>query len=264
MKSILAFLILLFVGERARAVNPVWVAQDKKLIHQVNSLVKASPTTVERYFEKSIIESHNLGFGWKSRKTGIGGGYISIDATFYYRNDTLISYVIYPKLPNKPELKGRYTQWYSLSFSVTSTGITPFRHNGAALQKPLSTDSKLYTPKVATAATAAYMSPESGLAYGDYGGYGMTMLQNREAFTKIQEGLSAAQVLLIMHSVNPASRLTAIEYYLGHKKLFTDQARIEQWIETVFRELPEVESINGCIGGKYNARALVAKFTKAD
>ncbi|OON67178.1 hypothetical protein [Hymenobacter sp. CRA2] len=261
---LLYLLLFISVSLPSSAANPEWVAQDKKIINEVTSLLKASPRTVERYFEKGIESGHNLGFGWRSRDAAIGGGYISIKAALYYYNGSLVSYTVYPGLPREQELKSKYVQWYSAGFKVSSAGVAPFRYNGALMQKPLSALVKPPTSQVATKAVVEYMSPESGLEYGDYGGYGMTMLQNREAFTQIQKGLSLEQVLLVMHSINPASRLTAIEYYLKNKELFTNRPQIEQWVETVFRELPEVESIDGCIGGKYNAKELVAKFTKTE
>ncbi|MCB2377952.1 hypothetical protein LGH70_10195 [Hymenobacter sp. BT635] len=237
---------------------------DKKIIDEVNSVVKASPRAVERYFIKRLREADNLGFGWKVRGSAVGGGYISIKAKFYYRNDTLVSYSVFPELPDESKLKNTYANWYAPAFIVDSIEIKPFRYNDALLSTPLATYHEPYSSTSMTKAIAAYMSPESGLEYGTYGGYSSSMLQNRKNFTNLQDSLSSGQVLLMMHAVNPASRLTAIEYYLKNKKLFTNQPHIEQWIETVFRELPEVKSLQGCMGGMYNARMLVSWYSSIE
>lgn len=260
---VLHLLFLLLLSVPALAINPLWVRMDKKIISEVSAVIKASPATAERYFVKGSRDVHNLGFGWKSKDGAVGGGYISIRATFYYRNDTLISYTVYPRFPDEPALKSTYAKLYAPSFSIDSKGLSPFYYNDAALSKPLSTYREPYLSGSAPKAIRKYMSPESGLEYGDYGGFALSMLQNRKNFIELQDSISTEQVFLMMHAVNPASRLTAIEYYLSNKKLFSNQPQIEQWMETVFQELPEVESMQGCIGGTYNARALVAKFSKA-
>ncbi len=256
-------LFFLFLSLPVLAINSLWVRKDKKIIGEVNAVIKTSPAAVERYFVKGSPNVHNLGFGWTSKEGAVGGRYISLQATFYYRNDTLISYTVYPRFPDEPTLKRTYAAWYAPSFRVDLKEVSPFYYNDAALRKPLSTYREPYLVGSAPEAIRKYMSPASGLDYGDYGGVAFTMLQNRKNFVAIQDSLSPEKVFLLMHAVNPASRLTAIEYYLMHKYLFSNQPQMAHWIETVFQELPEVESIQGCIGGTYNARASVAKFSQA-
>lgn len=255
-------LFLLFLSLPVLAINPQWVKMDKKMIAEVNAITKATPAITERYFAKNVREGHNLGFGWRSRELAVYGGYTSVYATFYYRNDSLVSYVIQPNLPNEPTLKKAYITWYAPSFRVNPGRLNPFYFNKAVLSKPLPAYQKLYTVQAASQAIINYMSPESGVVYGYAGGESPQILENRASFINIQNNLPLEQVILLMYASNPASRLTAIEYYLKNKKLFSNQARIEQWIETVLQELPEVESLQGCIGGKYNARELVGMFTE--
>ena len=57
------------------------------------------------------------------------------------------------------------------------------------------------------------MSPASGLYYGGRGGFSMNLLQNRELFMGLENKLTKELVIQLMYSINPASRLTAIEYY---------------------------------------------------
>ncbi|MGI4737052.1 MAG: hypothetical protein ACRYG7_17920 [Janthinobacterium lividum] len=266
--ALLHLFLLLTASLPTLAINPLWVKLDKKVIEEVSAVVKANPATAEQYFLKPSGTAHhlrrvyNLGFGWKAKETAAYGGYISILATFYYHNDSLLSYTVHPELPDEVELRSTYAKWYATSFRVAPTEVLPFYYNKYLLSKPLPTYKGPYTARIATEAVATYMSPESGLVYGHYGGEALTMLQNRRCFTTLQDSLSPEQVLLLMYAINPASRLTAFEYYLNHKQRFANHLPIEQWMETVFRELPEIESIEGCIGGLYNAREQVASFVK--
>ena len=66
-----------------------------------------------------------------------------------------------------------------------------------------------------------------------------------------------------MYSINPVSRLTAIEYYLKNKQRFTNTKRIGKWIAKVFGEVPTIETIYGCLVTNENSKLLVEKFAKA-
>lgn len=260
--ALLALLLLLTASMSVTATNPAWVKLDKKLINEVNALVNQEPAVVQQYFRKGSEESHNLGFGWKAQDYAAYGGYLTIKATCYYHLDTLIGYTIDPWLPQQKQLKSLYADLLATGFKVNH-GVLPFRYHVSSLRKPLAAYRQVYRLPVASESVAQYMSPESGLVYGYSGGEAPVMLQNRRAFLDLPDSLSPDQIVLIMHAVNPASRLTAIEYYLKNKKRFADseQLLVEQWIEVVFIELPKIESRQGCIGGLYDARDLVTEFS---
>lgn len=260
----LQLLFLLALSLPTLALNPAWIKLDKQLIAQVNALIKATPTSAERYFARNVRAGHELGFGWRSRELAAYGGYTTVYATFYYRHDSLMSYAIHPTLPDEPILQKTYLTWYAPSFRLKPARLNPVYFHKAVLSKPLAAYQQRYPVGSTSPAIDHYMSPESGVAYGYSGGEVAHLLQNRASFRNLQVNLSVDQLVRLMYATNPASRLTAIEYYLNNKNLFANRAPIEQWIETVFQELPEVESIHGCIGGKYKARDLVAEFTETN
>ncbi len=88
------------------------------------------------------------------------------------------------------------------------------------------------------------MTPNSGTMYG-YAGGGVIM-QNRKAFLEIKDSLTNDQLVLLMFSINPASRLTAIEYYLKEKERFSSQQLIDKWIDLVFLEMQKIKTMLGC------------------
>jgi len=95
-----------------------------------------------------------------------------------------------------------------------------------------------------SAPIADYMTPNSGTMYG-YAGGGVIM-QNRREFLKIEDSLTCDEAVYLMYAINPASRLTAIEYYYYHKDLFLDREKIEEWIDINFAEIPKVKTMWGC------------------
>lgn len=250
--------LLLALSLPAWALNPAWIKEDKRLIAQVNTLLPTTPATVERYFTHHDVRAvHTLGFGWRSTETAVHGGYTSVYATFYYCNDRLVSYVIHPELPDEPALKSTYTTWYAPSFRLKPPKLNPFYFNKAALSQPLPAYPTSAATKTSAKALQDYMSPEGGVVYGYAGGESLQILPNRAAFLALRPQPGPEQIVRLMYAINPASRLTAIEFYLKHKALFANQPQIEQWMEVVFHTLPKVESIRGCIGGEYEVRALM-------
>lgn len=257
----LQLLFLLILGLPTWALNPAWIRKDKQMITEVNELLKATPATTERYFlSKDFREAHDLGFGWMSKQTAVHGGYTSVYATFYYRNDSLVSYVIHPELPDEPTLQSTYTTWYAPRFRINAPKLNAFYVNSTALSAPLLAYVQSTATEISTKAIREYMSPEAGIVYGYAGGESRQILENRAAFLDLRATLLPEQVVLLMYAINPASRLTAFEFYLRNKALFSNQQQIEQWMEVVFRTLPKVESISGCIGGNYDVQELMADF----
>ncbi|HYF32581.1 MAG TPA: hypothetical protein VD993_15760 [Chitinophagaceae bacterium] len=257
MRQFIIITILFLLSTQAVAYNPSWTRTDKKLITALIGLNKYNPKEIAQFFidrkgNKNDLEQENLGFGWSMRTYRIGGGYISIHATFFYYKDSLVSYSLMPQMPDKKGLVKRYKKWYGNYFQYSNGEILPFEFNKAATLQPL----KEY--KGSWPATSDkilhYMSPNSGTMYG-YSGGGIIM-QNRKTFLEIKDSLTNEQVILLMYSINPASRLTAIEYYLKNNARFARKEFIDKWIEENFIELPEIDTMYGCFRQTVETRSL--------
>lgn len=99
------------------------------------------------------------------------------------------------------------------------------------------------------------MTPTSGTMYG-YAGGGMIM-QNRKAFLEIKDSLTNEQLILLLYSINPASRLTAIEYYWKRKGSLGNNEAIDKWVEQNFKEMPTVKSMSGCFSVTEETKSFV-------
>ena len=260
MKKLFFALLLLPISFSSKGYNPIWANIDKRLINGVIA-ANTNAASVEKFFIKGNPKygAKNLGFGWSERNSAIGGGYISLHATFYYYHDTIRSYTVYPQLPDDKHLHKMYMDWYSKGFSTTGGTIIPYLFGEQNILKPIKQYNKYQTQ--ISQQLLEYMSPTSGDTYGYYGGYANTILQNREAFNKIKNQLTPELAIALLYSINPISRLTGIEYYLKNKSLFNNQAEIEDWAESIYNEVPKVDTLNGCIGSLEDARLLVLMYS---
>ncbi len=267
MKKAIIAIIFLFLSIGAVAHNPFWVIKDKRLIKDVVELDKNNPKRIEEYFkiQKCDLTKKNLGFNWKVWSPSIGSGYISISATFIYHNDLIVSYSITPELPEEKGLIKKYRKWYNNFFEFESNRILPYHYNKNKINKPLKEYDRLLTRLEISPKIEEYMTPYSGIEYGYYkGGYSNNILfENRRNFLNIEEHLTNEQVILIMYSINPASRLTAIEYYLKNKSKFSVSNEIENWIKKNFKETPIIETRIGCTYSEFlSTKDLVEMYAK--
>jgi hypothetical protein len=240
--------------------NPLWVQLDKKLLNELNSVDKSNCTAVERYFvanRKSPQVKENLGFGWKIWSPGVGGGYVAVRGTFIYFNDSIVSYTLCSDLPDEKHLLQRYSVWLGKTFQIDSGKVVPFEFKTSSILRPLNEYDGRFEKEDIPDRLINYMSPSSGLMYGYAGGINGDLLENRRNFKNIQASLSTDEVYLLKFSINPASRLTAIEYYKRHQKEFANMESIERWIQQVYKETPKVHTLMGCLGETLDSWLLV-------
>lgn len=245
--------------------NPFWVQKDKRIISDLSTVNKSRPQEVEDYFtqrgNKPLVKE-SLGFGWAISTPRVAGGYVSISGTLVYYNDTIVSYSLYPELPSDEGLLDKYKQWFSGTFNIDSGGgIEDFKFRRELLSKPLEEYNGSIELHDLSQDILDYMSPHAGTMYGYSGGYNNSLLENRRNFLNVKERLTPEIVYLFLHSINPATRLTAIEYYKEHADKFNNREVIELWIARVFKEVPSVWTMMGCIIKMCDSRLLVEFWT---
>ncbi len=258
------FIFLIACQPSYTQVNSEWRKNDMDLIDSIIKLDKNQPREIERFFinRRYPIKPDTLGFGWVKLKKGIGAGYISIMADFYYFKDTIKTYILYAYLPHEDELIDEYKSTYLKFLPIVDNGKYSFKYNEQAILHPIDEFFSSKQTLDTSSNILGYMSPASGIIYGYAGGIANMTLQNRSLFNDVKANLRPNQVIEIMYSINPASRLTAIEYYLKNKKKFTNKILIDRWIEKVYKEFPKVETMSGCLGYQENSKKLVEMFSK--
>lgn len=265
MRHFIPIIVLLFLGQITFGqIRQDWRQKDINLIDSIIKLDKNNPIEVEIFFSKYIDKEpkDTLGFGWTKFQQGIGAGYISIWAEFFYYRDKIQTYILKAKLPGQKELVDEYKSLYLKFIPHDSGNLFFYKYSEQNILKPLKEfrgkEKSINIPEN----ILDYMAPTSGDTYGFRGGSRMTILQNREIFNQLKDSLTIDQIITMMYSINPVSRLTAIEYYFKNSKKYKPNKQVDLWIEKVFKEVPIIKTITGCIGGHENSKSVVAKFTK--
>jgi hypothetical protein len=265
-KAILSSLIILLLNY-VPASGQVWewVHKDDSIITQVKTAVLTGPKSIETYFKINGYQRSldSLGFGWVKRELDVAGGYISIYADFYYQQDSLKTIILWSYLPDEKSINKRYRTSYIKFLPIDSGNAFYYKYRPEDILMPLQEYLLVKNHISPSFELLNYMSPSSDLYYGYRGGVAGSILPNRQFFESIKSNLTKDEVIVIMYSINPASRLTAIEYFLKNKSRFRSSDDIENWIALVFMEKPKIETMNGCIISEQPSASLVKKFAKS-
>lgn len=270
MKILFILGLILFQSDVMLSQNPFWVRKDKKNIKKICEKYQDAPEKIPQFFgvkEKSKSNKfEDLGFGYQSIEKGIGGGYVSIYADFYFLKDSLIGYSVFPELPDEEDesiLREKYLTWYSACF-LKNNNLEPLFHNINAINSPL----KQYPGKVKfndlSKDVQYYYSLNSGTRYGLRGGVSNALLRNRQIFTKIKNKITFDELEFLMYSKNPATRLTAIEYYLRNKENISKRIQDEKWIDEMLENTPIVQTLRGCMVSYTSPRELLYQIVNSE
>ncbi len=253
-----------------------WEESDRQLITLLNGLNRQAPKEVEQFFSGGQkIEKENLGFGWTEAYLGRTAGYIRISAAFYYYNDSIVTYKIQPDLPFDSSLQKMYLAWYAPLYTSVDTiryqfgnsmqvifTMTPFIFNGTGILHPLKECDDSTKAQELSSKILECMSPESGIQYGFGGGLPFTVFSNRKVFEEIKNKLSKKEIVALLYSINPASRLMAVEYCIQKNDSLLKDPIIAKWVEKLYREVPQVQTMSGCIVEMKDSKKLVERYAK--
>jgi hypothetical protein len=104
------------------------------------------------------------------------------------------------------------------------------------------------------------ISPFSGVTYGNYGGIGNKMLESRSNFNRLSIEAINDDLEILMKSINPATRLMAVEYFLNNFERFRDDDLLLKAHEAV-REPLFIGTIEGCIESYDSSIVLLRKYS---
>jgi hypothetical protein len=214
---------------------------------------------IEAMFYNKRGQQENLGFGYHFVNGSYGQNETTIFYSFVYYDKKLVSYRLRAKLPYNNRLTNRYLKMYARLFTVKGQTIQPVYYG----LKDVSDHLKGTSLTTDNGSIQYLMSPFSGTTYGDRGGYSGSLLENRANYISIKKLMTPQVCELLLYSKNPATRLCAAEYYYQHLQQFKPyKAVFEKRIEAIYKELPEVDTMSGCIGMNGNSRELVALYAK--
>ncbi|GAA4282463.1 hypothetical protein GCM10022260_28860 [Gaetbulibacter aestuarii] len=228
--------------------------KDTLFISQLSKSYKNSTEELVKTLETGSEKVTDLGFNYKLMEGGHGKGYITFwYQVLFYFDDIISVELILKKIPEKGEkFKNLYKDKLSLLFEVDDDyTIQPLEIGSENLFCPLGEINPLSNDILNFS-----MSPFSGITYGAYCGEGSQLLKNRAYFDAV---VTTDNCEYLMHSINPATRMMAIEYYYFNLKNFekVDVERINNWINKLVYQPVSTSTCSGCIVGDNNTKKLI-------
>lgn len=246
LRTIAILILLIFLSKFciAEEIHEDWIKMDSAFIKQVEKSFKLNPLSIEKDLEPWENSRINLGFGYSLIEHSMGKGYVSIFYTLIYKDKKLVSYVLKPQMPNDSRLIQRYLAFYKGLFDIENFRPKNLYFGYMEMSKPLEAfeNNLNFTQQF-----DYFMTPYSGVIYGDYGGIGNEILENREAYNTVKNSINENILFYLLKSINPATRLCAAEFYYSNMETFKQKELIDRLIEKNFKELPKITTMSGCI-----------------
>jgi hypothetical protein len=255
MKSILVLLFIFLantcLAAQEHEVNDQWVQMDVVFIESLKRAYAEHPQTVVEVLQPEKKARSALGFGYSMVHGSAGKGYVATYYSLIYKGDKLVGYELNQQMPDDKRLRARYTELYAGLFEVEGEATKLKYYNYEQMTQPLTEHNRA----LATSDEFNnYMTPFSGIVYGERGGYANSLIENWKNYLALKPELSPVLYEQLLYSKNPATRLVAVAYFYTRPAL--DKA-IAQRIEAVLTDLPEVQTMSGCSLHSEPARKLV-------
>ena len=223
----------------------------------ISELIASYNISCSDFFEKLEIpysKCEDIGFGYQITDSGKGLGSISFQYQILYFNNEVIAYNIETEIgEDKPErIKKIYKEKLSKLFNVEEDYmVNPINSNIDKFHKAL-----IGTEKINDENFKELMNPLFSRTYGTFCGEGSTILKNRKLFDK---NISVSNCEYLLYSMNPATRIMAIEFYYSNKPKFNknQQKKINSRIALLKKEPLIIETCSGCIlSGKSSIKII--------
>jgi hypothetical protein len=239
------------------------IHSDSLFIRKLIRSYHKSPMSILQFFNEDIPKEDNLGYGYTSLNYVQEKGSITFLCQAIYFKNKLVSYQLKMHLFIGKELNKRYRAFCSPLFEFRHEAISePLYYNYHGMIKPLNANHATLKDKK----LQYLITPFSGVYYGYYErfGYITKVLDNRMNFNAVKDKLTPDVIYELLYSKNPATRLTAAEYFYKNPDLFNnDKTKFEDRISSIYNELPIVATmIDGNYTNQY-AKDLVETFTNS-
>jgi len=225
-------------------VEKYYVRVDTSFISQLTKAYHTSTEELIKVLEVKNENRDNLGFGFELKEDGKGIGSITFDYIILYYKNEVISYQLstYINANKSKKIKKLYKERLSAMFKVDDQYVVePIYYGIDKANEPLPGIEKRTNNNL-----NEIMNPFIGITYGDYCGYTMKLMNNRKAFDKL---IKVENCAYLLYSINPATRLMAIEFYYCNLTEFNEVQKksIDTRIEELKRKPILTSTCYGCI-----------------
>lgn len=246
-----------------------WVREDSISIARMITLIQERPLDILSMDALPGSEAEDLGFGYSMRETMTSGAYVTTRLQIVLKDGVPVSFAASPRMPFPyKKLQKNYRKFYAPLFKFDASG-TPrpyyWRLDAVAGAIEDSTVFRRLAPRFPLKQAAReqlefLMSPYSGVDYGCGARMGAQPYENRELFNKLRPQMSYRVAVVLLRSVNPATRLMALEVMKREFPKKLELKSLSRDVETILKSFPMVMTRHEGMRRPENARALMEKF----
>ncbi|WP_299161188.1 hypothetical protein [uncultured Tenacibaculum sp.] len=261
MKKIKTILVLILIltfnysfSQKSKVVKE-WIMKDTLFISQVTKAYNTSTKKLFEVLEVDDDELEKLGYDYFLNTNGNGKGYISFHYKILYLKNEIVAYELVADIPDElKKTRELYKEKLSKLFDVNNNfEVKPIK---VGIKKTFqSLNPKTNAPKE----IRKIMSPFIGVTYGGHCGFAGRLLSNRELFNKV---IKPSNCQILLYSINPATRIMAIEYFYCNRSSFNSKQiiEIEKRVKEIERQVPFTRTCSGCLFGEDLTKEIVKKL----
>lgn len=265
---VIAAACVLSAHAQSSMIEEEWVEADSINIARMIAVIRTSPKDVLTLDVFARKDFEDLGYGYSMHETVTEGGYVATRLQVILKDGRPISFAATPRMPyGYKTLYDRYRAFYEPLFKFDTHG-TPqtFYWNYKAVALPFGDSSyalrfqKQVFQNPLREKLELLMSPYSGTEYGCGTRSGNSIPTNRELFEDVMPAMSYLLATCLLRSINPATRLTAIEYLQRHHSEKFLRKPMQRDVKKIYRSHPKAKTVDGFERRFEDSEALVKRF----
>ncbi|BAU54797.1 hypothetical protein [Mucilaginibacter gotjawali] len=197
--SIILFCIVIKTKGQSEPIEKQWVKEDSVFIQNLAKIYKENPLKLTQILSYQGNKREKLGFDYYLISGSNGKGYVSVFYQFVYYKNEVVSFKLDPQMPGDARLIVRYARFYSQLFNINKDHLPePLYFGYKEMSKPINGFSGAF---FADGDIRFFMTPYSGIMYGDNGGDPISALQNRVNYLKIKKRITPQICELLLGNV---------------------------------------------------------------
>lgn len=247
-----------------------WVTADSTHIATMIELIRTKPENILALDVFRRQEFEDLGYGYSYHETVTEGGYVATRLQVVLKNGKPVSFAATPRLPYPYKtLYDRYRSFYRPLFKLDITGnpetfywkyrevSMPYGDSSYALRFQRQIFKSPYREKL-----ELLMSPYSGTEYGCGTRASNSVPTNRQVFDDVLPAMNYLLATCLLRSINPATRLIAIEYLSRFHEAKFNKKPMQRDIKKIFRSHPKAKTVEAFERHFVDSELLVKRFIR--
>jgi hypothetical protein len=257
-------------AQSSALIEQEWVETDSVNIARMIELIRRSPEKILSLDVFHRRDFEDLGYGYSFHETVTEGGYVATRLQIVLKDGKPVSFAAMPRMPYPYKaLYARYKSFYEPLFKFDAAdNPQPYYWNYRAMAAPMGDSSYLlrFQRQIFKSPhrdrLELLMTPYSGTEYGCGTRSGNSIPTNREIFESVMPAMNYLLATCLLRSINPATRLVAIEYLQRFHTEKFDRKPMQKDIKRIYKSHPKAKTVDGFERRFEDSEALVKRFIR--